>query len=238
MTDDNATPAEKEYLETIFWLEEAGLPMTAANIARAMRLSAPTVHEMVGRLVADRYIERRADKSLEFTKQGRDHAAAVVRKHRLLERFLTDTLGMDWADVHEEAERLENAISANLEERMLTAVGDAKTCPHGHPINVGEREPGVPLADCEEGAQVRVLRFENEAEELLRYLKDGGWFPDLEGTVSGSDADEVRVTSSSGELAVSRTVAETVTVSADPSPEPRTAPPPETLVLAKGRYGR
>ena len=82
-------------------------------------------------------------------------------------------LGIPWDEVHEEAERLEHAMSPVLEERMLAAIGDAKTCPHGHPIRVGTRIPGVPLADVERGAAIRVLRFENEAEDLLHYLRDG-----------------------------------------------------------------
>src|SRR6476659_11034229 len=67
MSNDGATVAEEEYLQSMFWLEEAGLPITGANIARAMQLSAPTVHEMIGRLEHDGYVDRRADKSLAFT---------------------------------------------------------------------------------------------------------------------------------------------------------------------------
>src|SRR3954471_4163812 len=151
-----ATVAEEEYLQTIFWLEEAQLPITAANVARAMQVSAPTVHEMVGRLEGDGYITRNADKWLECTPKGREFAAGVVKRHRLIERFLTDVLGIPWDEVHEEAERLEHAMSPVLEERMLAAIGDAKTCPHGHPIVAGTRIQGVPLADVEEGATITV----------------------------------------------------------------------------------
>ena len=158
----------------MFWLEEAGLPMTGANIARAMQLSPPTVHEMVGRLVDDGYVERNPDKSLAFTESGREHASHIVRRHRMIERFLTDVLGIPWDEVHEEAERIEHAMSPVLEERMRAAIGDATTCPHGHPIVEGAREQGSLLADVEVGAEVHVLRFENEAEELLHYLKDAG----------------------------------------------------------------
>src|SRR3712207_2038371 len=108
-------------------------------------------------------------------------------------RSLTDVLGIPWDEVHEEAERLEHAMSPVLEQRMLAAIGDAKTCPHGHPIMVGERIVGVPLADVSEGATVRILRFENEAEELLHYLKESGIEPGLEGTVRETDQDEVSV---------------------------------------------
>src|SRR3978361_839973 len=171
MSSDTATVAEEEYLQSLFWLQEAGLPMTGANVARAMQLSPPTVHEMVGRLERDGYITRGADKAISFTDSGRDPAQALVRRHRLIERFLTDVLGIPWDEVHEEAERLEHAMSPVLEERMLAAIGDAKTCPHGHPIAAGARIDGVPLADVHEGATVTILRFENEAEDLLHYLK-------------------------------------------------------------------
>jgi DtxR family Mn-dependent transcriptional regulator len=237
VSQEHATVAEEEYLQIMFWLEEAGLPMTGANIARAMQLSAPTVHEMIGRLERDGYVERRADKSLVFTAPGRDHAQAIVRRHRLIERFLTDVLGVPWDEVHEEAERLEHAMSPVLEERMLASIGDAKTCPHGHPLVEGTREQGALLADVEPGASVHVLRFENEAEELLRYLKEAGLRPGLDGTLAGSSEEEVVVTSPEGRHAISRSVAETVSVRAEPSPPPR-APLPEQLELSSDRYGR
>ncbi len=237
MAQHEATVAEEEYLQTIYWLQEAKLPITGANIARAMQLSAPTVHEMVGRLETDGYVRRNEDKSLEFTESGHEHASAIVRRHRLIERFLTDVLGIPWHEVHEEAERLEHAMSPVLEERMLAAIGDATTCPHGHPIIEGVREEGVPLADVEEGASVRILRFENEAEDLLLYLREAGLYPGLEGKLASSDDDEVAVDAGGQTHAVTRSVAETVSVVADPSPPPRTVLP-DRLVLTKDRFGR
>ena len=117
-------------------------------------------------------------------------------------------------------------MSPVLEERMLAAIGDATTCPHGHPIVEGAREHGVLLADVEPGADVRVLRFENEAEELLHYLSRPGLHPGLDGTLESSGDDEVVVASDDGRHAVSRSVAETVSVRAEPAPPPR-APLPE-----------
>ncbi len=198
MSSENATVAEQEYLEIMFWLEEAGLPMTGANIARAMQLSPPTVHEMIGRLIDDGYVERNADKSLAFTESGREHASYIVRRHRMIERFLTDVLHIPWDEVHEEAERIEHAMSPVLEERMRAAIGDATTCPHGHPIVEGIREQGSLLADVEVGASVVVLRFENEAEELLHYLKAAGLDPGLEGKVESSDDERVVIASADG----------------------------------------
>jgi DtxR family transcriptional regulator, Mn-dependent transcriptional regulator len=233
---EHATEGEEHYLETIFWLEEAGLPITGANIARAQQVSPPTVHEMVRRLEHDGFIERDEDKTLAFTESGRVHAESVVRRHRLVERFLTDVLGIPWDEVHEEAERMEHAMSPRLEESMRAAIGDATTCPHGHPIIAGAREPGVPLADVEQGATVRVLRFENEAEDVLKYLKESGIYPGLEGTLADPGQEEITVDANGEQVAITRSVAETVSVAADPSPPPRTALP-EQLVLG-GRYGR
>ncbi len=233
----DATVAEEEYLQTIFWLHEAGLPMTGANVARAMQLSAPTVHEMVGRLVKDGYITRAADKSISFTEDGLEQAQQVVRRHRLIERFLTDVLKIPWDDVHEEAERLEHAMSPVLEARMMAAIGDAKTCPHGHPIEPGTRIEGVPLGDCEVGAKVTILRFENEAEDLLHLFKAEGLEPGHEGEVTSADDEQITFVLDGREGSLTRSVAETVSVLADPSPPPRIALP-EQLVLGKERYGR
>lgn len=237
MASEHVTVAEEEYLQTLFWLHEAGLQMTGANVARAMQLSAPTVHEMVGRLEKDGYITRAGDKTISFTESGREHAEGIVRRHRLIERFLTDVLGIPWDEVHEEAERLEHAMSPVLEERMLAAIGDAKTCPHGHPIEAGARIEGAPLADVEPGASLTVLRFENEAEDLLHLLKDTGIEPGMEATLESSDADQVVIAAGGRTLHLNRSIAETVSVLADPAPPPRVALP-EQLVVSRDRYGR
>ncbi|MCU0314153.1 MAG: metal-dependent transcriptional regulator [Solirubrobacteraceae bacterium] len=204
MSGEQVTVAEEEYLQTIFWLYEAGLPMTGANVARAMQLSPPTVHEMLGRLERDGYIARAADKTISFTDSGREHAEDIVRRHRLIERFLTDVLGIPWDEVHEEAERLEHAMSPVLEARMLAAIGDA----------------------------------ENEAEELLHYLKAAGAEPGMTGTLAEKGEDAVVVEAAGGQrVSLTPSVAETVSVAADPSPPPRVALPAQ-LVLSSDRYGR
>jgi DtxR family transcriptional regulator, Mn-dependent transcriptional regulator len=127
-------------------------------------------------------------------------------------------------------------MTPRFEAYIRGAVGDAATCPHGHPIKVGERIVGVPLADCEVGATVTILRLENEAEDLLHYLKGAGIEPGLKGTVAANDGEEVQVRSDDATASVTFSVAETVSVLAEPSPPPRIALP-EQLVLG-GRYGR
>ncbi len=231
-----ATDAEQEYLESLFWLYEAGLAMTGANLARAMQLSAPTVSEMLGRLERDGFISRDSNRSISFTEEGRADAERIVSRHRMIERFLTDTVGVPWDDVHEEAEKLEHAMTPRFEAYMRAAVGDATTCPHGHPINVGHRIDGAPLADCEVGATIEILRLENEAEDLLHYLKSAGVAPGLTGYVISVDDDVVRLELNGEETEITVSVAETVSVKADPSPPARIALP-EQLVLG-GRYGR
>jgi DtxR family Mn-dependent transcriptional regulator len=146
-------------------------------------------------------------------------------------------VGVPWDDVHEEAEHLEHAMTPRFEAYVRASVGDARTCPHGHPIRVGERIDGVPLADCRPGAKVTILRLENEAEDLLHYLKDSGIEPGLEGQVSANDGEMVSVSSGGQTATVTASVAETVSVIADPSPPPRIALP-EQLVLGRDRYGR
>ena len=237
MAQEPATAAEEEYLESLFWLYEAGLPMTGANLARAMQLSAPTVHEMLGRLEREGYIARNAERTIRFTDPGREHAKRLVSRHRMIERFLTDVVGVPWDDVHEEAERLQHAMTPRFEAYVRASVGEAKTCPHGHPIAVGQRIDGVPLADCEPGASVRILRLENEAEDLLHYLKDAGIEPGMKGEIVSNDGESVSVKTDGSVATVTSSVAETVSVLADPSPPPRTALP-EQLVLGRDRYGR
>ncbi len=237
MAQEPATQAEEEYLERLFWLFEAGLPMTAANLARAMQLSAPTVHEMLGRLERDGYITRDPERTIAFTVEGRENAGRLVSRHRMIERFLTDVVGVDWDDVHEEAEHLEHAMTPRFEAYVRSTVGDAVTCPHGHPIRVGERIEGVPLADCQPGAQIKILRLENEAEDLLHYLKDAGIEPGLEGEVQLNDGETVSILGEGHLATITASVALTVSVLADPSPPPRTALP-EQLVLGRERYGR
>src|SRR5437764_15119652 len=209
MAQEPATAAEEEYLESLFWLFEAGLPMTGANLSRAMQLSAPTVHEMLGRLERDGYIVRNAERTIEFTPHGREHAERIVSRHRMIERFRTGVVGVPWDDVHEEAEHLEHAMTPRFEAYVRSSVGDAKTCPHGHPIVPAQRIEGVPLADVAVGAQITILRFENEAEDLLHYLKDAGLEPGLEGVVERASDGDVVVRSNGRDCTVTASLAAT-----------------------------
>ena len=192
---------------------------------------------MIGRLERDGYVTRGADKALSFTDDGREHAEGIVRRHRLIERFLTDVLGIPWDEVHEEAERLEHAMSPVLEERMLAAIGDAKTCPHGHPIYIGDRLTGVPLGDVEDGAAVRDPALRERGRGSPALPQGPGHRARPRGRGDRDRRRPHRRHARRRPCEISRSVAETVSVIADPSPPPRTALP-EQLVLSKDRYGR
>ena len=160
-----------------------------------------------------------------------------MRRHRLIERFLTDVLGIPWDEVHEEAERLEHAMSPVLEERMLAAIGDAKTCPHGHPIEAAtaSRASRSPTSPRRREGDDPALRERGRGPPALP--QGLGPRAGHGGQVSESDADHVVVVLDGRSSTLTRSVSETVSVLADPSPPVRTALP-EQLVLSKDRYGR
>ena len=143
MSQDQVTVAEEEYLQTIFWLQEAGLPMTGANVARAMQLSAPTVHEMIGRLERDGYVTRGADKVARVHRQ-RPRARRGHRPPPPADRALPHRRAGDPVGRRARGGRAARArdVAASSRSACCAAIGDAKTCPHGHPITPGDRDRG------------------------------------------------------------------------------------------------
>ena len=173
----NLSEAVEEYLEKLYWFGEAGIEPTQANLARALGVSQPSVLEMVRRLVEDGLVERDARKRLHFTERGDAVAEHIVSRHRKIEAFLVQVMGIPWDEVHEEAHTFEHALSAKLERRMDELLKDTTQCPHGHPIGDAPREPGEPLTSAPVGSRVRVLRHENEDPDLLRAYKLAGVEP-------------------------------------------------------------
>ncbi len=209
----DVTPAEQEYLETLLRLRESGHPLTAANVSRSLGLSASTVHEMVKRLEAAALIVRDEQKRISFTDEGLAIAREVTSRHRLVERFLTDVLGIPWYAVHHEAETIDRYASPEVIEGMRGQISAATTCPHGHPIAAGNRVMcGVPLADAPVGSQVTILRFEDEAPELLRSLHDAGVRLGLSATVAASDDELVVLRHVDGETEIDAAKADTISV--------------------------
>ena len=164
----------EEYLETMLGLSEEGVPVIGARIAERLGRSAPSVSQMLDRLVDEGYVTREG-RRLSLTERGRALGEKVVRKHRLAERLLVDVIGLEWHKVHREAGRWEHVISDDVEARLVELLGDPATCPHGNPIP-GSRSPALtsetrPLADVAEGERVRLLRVSEEVELNLGSLE-------------------------------------------------------------------
>src|SRR5256885_6888659 len=133
-TEDLLSPTVEEYLETIYNMSMEGEVVIGARLAERFRVAAPTVTEMLKRLVRNGYVEMDNKRHVTLTEAGNKAAEAVLRRHRLTERFLVDMLGMQWHEVHEEACRLEHFISGAVEARVIAALNNPTACPHGNPI--------------------------------------------------------------------------------------------------------
>jgi DtxR family Mn-dependent transcriptional regulator len=206
-------PPVEEYLETILALGEEGVPVIQARIAERLGRSAPSVSEMLDRLIEDGYVTRDG-RRVSLTQSGRALAEKVVRKHRLAERLLVDVIGLEWHKVHREAGRWEHVISDDVEARLVELLGDPATCPHGNPIP-GSRSPTPatdtrPLAEVDVGERVRLLRISEEVElnlGSLTMLDEGGFIPGAVARVGARDPDgtmEVTVEDGRAAIRVSR----------------------------------
>jgi DtxR family Mn-dependent transcriptional regulator len=171
----------EEYLEAIYRLEREGPGVSTSALASDLGVAPASVSGMLKKLSGDGYIEHRARGEAKLTMSGLEIAVRVIRRHRLAECFLTEMLGMSWDEVHGEACRLEHAISARVEERLVVVLGDPKTCPHGHPIpplDLSDPErPGLPLAQLDVGEDATIYGVIEEIPEMLRYLGDIGLYP-------------------------------------------------------------
>jgi len=186
-------PAFEEYCECIFELDEDDVEVIQARIADRLNVSRPAVSEMIRKLVAEGLAVTNRS-SIRLTRDGSALAERVVRRHRLAERFLTDLLGLSWADAHREAGKWEHVISDDVETAMVRVLGDPTTCPHGNPIpGSGYQAPdAVRLADIDVGAQFTVRRIPEELEftpGLLDFLEQSAILPGRQGMVTVSAAD-------------------------------------------------
>jgi DtxR family Mn-dependent transcriptional regulator len=189
-------PPVEEYLETMLSLAEEGIPVIQARIAERLGRSAPSVSEMLERLIDDGYVSRQG-RRLDLTESGRALAEKVVRKHRLAERLLVDVIGLEWHKVHREAGRWEHVISDDVEARLIELLGDPATCPHGNPIPGAGSVPAPvstrPLAEVGSGERVRLVRISEEVElnlGSLTLLGEGGFIPGVIAVVGGRDGDD------------------------------------------------
>jgi DtxR family Mn-dependent transcriptional regulator len=179
---DGPTNKERDYLEIIYYLAQRGEPVIAARLADWLNLQPPTVSHALQEMDKKGYIQRDKRNAISLTAAGFDLAEDIVRRHRTLERFLADVVGMPWHLVHEEAVRLEHALSPALEDRIYTLVGEMTTCPHGNPIPGRDTVPPdlIRLDTAQVGTLFTIQRIEEQAEEqtdLLRYLESNGLMP-------------------------------------------------------------
>src|SRR5690242_3002147 len=133
-TEEPLSATVEEYLETIYNMSMEDEVVIGARLAEKFGVAPPTVTEMLKRLMRDGYVEMDSKRQVTLTQAGNTAAEAVLRKHRLTERFLVDMLGMQWHQVHEEAHRLEHFISGAVEARVIASLNHPTTCPHGNPI--------------------------------------------------------------------------------------------------------
>jgi DtxR family Mn-dependent transcriptional regulator len=181
-------PAFEEYCEAIFELREDDVDVIQARIADRLELSRPAVSEMIRRMEGAGLVQINGG-VIRLLPDGHALAETVVRRHRLAERFLTDMLGLSWAEAHDEAGRWEHVISPTVEVAMMRALGDPTTCPHGNPIPGTDYQPptSVTLNSLTVGQSFTVSRIPEELEftpGLLEFLESSSLLPGRSGTVT------------------------------------------------------
>ncbi len=213
----------EEYLENILEIEEEGTRVMRARLVERLGISAASVSETVGRLEDQGYVELSDDRTLSLTTKGRELATKIVRRHRLAERLLVDIIGLEWEKVHREADLWEHVISDDVEEKLITLLGDPATCPHGNPIPGTMRSVEVPskisLTTAPTGA-VTVSRISERIEindAYIHLVAEARLTPGMSATITGSDQTSVQVVTASGEHTIPSEVADHlyVTVSAE-----------------------
>ena len=179
-----------DYLETIYFLafpigeykpETKGAPTLAVRVADMLGVSRASAGEMLKRLEAEGLVERGEHKEAILTEQGRENAERVVRKHRIIERLLTDFMGYTAAEAHEQADVLGNTFTEDMVERIAKQLGEPDRCPHGWPVDVNveqaENRELKPLNELEEGESAEIVRLAEHDGDLLHWYYDEGLVP-------------------------------------------------------------
>lgn len=176
--------ATEDYLKAIYSLAEENDQVIAARVAEDIGVTPSTMFSALRRLEKEELVRVERRKNIFLTSKGREVAEAILRRHFLTERLLTDLLGLDWVTAHQEAHHLEHAISPVVEERLAAILDNPSTCPHGNPIPVkGEASPRrewIPLNTAEVGSEVvfRCITETGERDErLLSFLYDHNVHP-------------------------------------------------------------
>ncbi|MGB2876132.1 MAG: metal-dependent transcriptional regulator [Gaiellaceae bacterium] len=208
-----------EYLETIYFLafpigeyrpQSSGSPTLAARVAEMLGVSRASAGEMLKRLEAEGLVERGEKKEALLTRSGRERAERVVRRHRLIERLLTDFMGYTAAEAHVHADEIGESFSDDMIERIDERLGHPKRCPHGWPVDTDfeqeENRELAPLADLAPGTRAEIVRLAEHDGELLHWFYDQGFVPGTEVVVQEAQpaAEQLTVRLDGGQ----RTIAE------------------------------
>jgi DtxR family transcriptional regulator, Mn-dependent transcriptional regulator len=183
------------YLEAIYYIRAEGEVVRSARLAEWLSVSRPTVTAALRRMNRDGMVRQNPRKEIELTRRGEAAADAIVRRHRIVERWLTDALGLDWVSADTEAERLETALSDVVAQKLHQALGRPQTCPHGNPIPGYStmRANELRLSALRAGETGTITRIsevaQREAPPLLQYLHDRGLKPGTRVTVQ--EVDEI-----------------------------------------------
>jgi len=178
---ESLTRSVEDYLKAIYRLSPEGRPASTSDIAHLLELSPASVSGMVKRLSEQGLLEHAPYKGVQLTAEGRRAALRMVRRHRLIEAYLVAFLGYSWDTVHDEAERLEHAVSDTLVERMAAVLGNPTSDPHGDPIPAADgsiQEPAlVPLSEVAPGETLELRRVDESQSDRLRYIASIGLTP-------------------------------------------------------------
>ncbi len=185
MSSSKVTQAIEDYLRTIYALEEEVQPVIAARVAEEVGVTPSTMVSTLRRLEGEGYLKVIRRKEIHLTAEGKQVAERILRRHFLLERFLTDLLGLDWVKAHQEAHRLEHALSQEVEDRLAKLLGYPTTCPHGNPIpsKDSQKPPksrGTPLHSIAAGKEVELDYITEGGERdarLLGFMQEHGLVP-------------------------------------------------------------
>ncbi|MBM3760438.1 MAG: metal-dependent transcriptional regulator [Acidobacteria bacterium] len=189
------TISKENYLKAIAEAQSEGEVVIAATLARWLKVSAPAVTMAMRRLKRDKLIRVDDEGAIHLTAEGREIAQRLIRRHHLIERMLTEVFGMDWYKVHDEAEQLEHAVSAEFEKKLLEKLGDSEQCPHGNRLGLDSpkdrrRMGWRPLSELTAGAEVEVKSAFERDRELLEYLNSLGIRPGAELRMVSNNVDQ------------------------------------------------
>ncbi len=216
------TVSKEDYLKAILEAESEGETVISATLAHWLSVSPPAVTMALRRLKKDGLVKVQGDGHVGLTSAGRKIARKLTLRHHLIERMLAEIFGMEWYRVHDEAERLEHAVSPDFEARLLAKLGRGGACPHG---NLSELEsPGsrrrrglVLLAHADEGKNYVVSGIYERDRHLLEFLEGRGVRPGARVHVAGRNYDQtLTLSTDAGTVALGRSAAERVWVTAEP----------------------